>query len=232
MNSANASPNNQRSLFADIQTNVIELKNVQEWNKIEKLDLERRAIGFYLNEHPMDIYAEYLEGLNVVRSKDFKETDSSVKIAGILLSKKEKLSKNGQKYAFLTISDQDNSFEVTIFPETFARVKDLLVVGNSLLIDANIKIEADKPKILGNAVNSIEKIVEGEKIFIQLAEDADIDALYETLEQIPDGKNEISFIVQKQNGSKVEIATTYLKNMTIENRRLISSIKGASFFKI
>lgn len=227
---ASPSAPNQRTLFANIEPSVIELKNVSEWNEIEKLDLERRAIGFYLNSHPMEIYAEFLQEFDITRSRDFLETDSSVKVAGILLAKKEKLSKNGQKYAFLTISDQDNSFEVTIFPDAFSRAKDLLVVGSPLLIDASVKIESDKPKILGTSVRNIDTLVENGKVFILLSDAVDIDALHRVLEQIPDGGNEISFIIQKQNGGKIEIATKYIKNMNIDNRKLISSVKGASFF--
>ena len=155
-----------------------------------------------------------------------------VKISGILLSKKEKLSKNGQKYAFLTISDQDNSFEVTVFPDVFAKSKDLLVVGNSLLLDANIKIDGDNLKILGTSVQNIDKIIENQKVFIEISENADIDNLYQALEKIPDGNNAISFIVRKQNGSKIEVKTQYSKNISIENRNAISRIQGVSFYNL
>ena len=232
MNASENGATKQMSLFADIKPNIVELKQVPEWNAIEKLDFERRSIGFYLNAHPMDIYSEFLESYNVVRSKDFYTTDSNVKIAGILLSKRERLSKNGQKYAFLNISDQDNSFEVTVFPDVFAKSKDLLVVGNSLLLDASIKTEEDNLRILGNSVQNIDKIIENQKVFIEISENSDIDNLYNALEKIPNGNNAVSFIVRKQNGSKVEVKTTYLKNMSLENRRTIAAISGIKFLSV
>ena len=149
-----------------------------------------------------------------------------------MLSKKEKLSKNGQKYAFLTISDQDNSFEVTVFPDVFAKSKDLLIVGNSLLLDASIKIDGENIKILGTSVQNIDKIMETQKVFIEISENADIDNLYNALAKIPDGNNEISFIIRKQNGSKIEVKTQYSKNMSFENRTIISQIKGVSFYNL
>ena len=232
MNAAENGATKQMSLFADIKPNIVELKKVPEWNSIEKLDFERRAIGFYLNAHPMDIYAGFLENYHVTRSKNFRDSETNVKIAGILLSKKEKLSKNGQKYAFLTISDQDNSFEVTVFPDVFAKSKDLLIVGNSLLLDANIKIDGDNLKILGTSVQNIDKIIENQKVFIEISENADIDNLYHALEEIPDGNNGISFIVRKQNGSKIEVKTQYSKNMSLENRAIISRIEGVNFYNL
>lgn len=220
----------QKSLFANVKTNTIELKNVSEWGAIEKLEFERKSIGFYLNAHPMDIYSQFLNKFDITRSRDFKTSKSTATIAGILISKKEKLSKNGQKYAFLTLSDQDNSFEVTIFPDVYAKAKEYLVVGAPLLMDANIKIESDNAKLLGNSVQNIDRIVENQKIYISLIDNSNLDELYEALENIPNGNNAISFIVQKQNGKKVEIETKYKKKLSVENRRLIDSIKNVCFY--
>lgn len=232
MNVVECGETKQMSLFANIRPDIVELKDVSEWNIIEKLDSERQAIGFYLNAHPMDVYSDFLKKHNVTRSKDFRDTDSAIKIAGILLAKKEKLSKNGQKYAFLTLSDQDNSYDVTVFPDVFAKSKDLLVVGNSLLLNATIKNEGENPKILGNSVQNIDKIIENQKVFIEVSKNADLNKLYEVLEAIPDGNNEVSFIVHKQNGAKIEITTKYLKKLSIENRKLLTQIKGISLYNL
>lgn len=221
--------NSQKSLFGNIKTDTVELKNVEEWSLIEKLDLERRAIGFYLNSHPMDIYSGYLDKFNITKSRDFKESDSNITIAGILISKKEKLSKNGQKYAFLTISDQDNTFEVTVFPDSYLKYKELLVVGAPLIVEANLKIESDKPKLLGNTFQNIDSFIEHQKIFLVISDKTNIEALYDILESIHEGKNSISFIIEKLNGKKIEIETKYKKNLSIENRKMLSDIEGVSF---
>lgn len=219
----------QKSLFFEYKPDTIDLKDVSEWDVIEKLDLERKSIGFYLNSHPMDVYSEFIKKFNVTRSRDFGNCSENITIAGILLSKKEKLSKNGQKYAFLTVSDQDNSFEVTVFPDTYSKSGGYLNVGAPILMDVQIKIEAENAKLLGLSVQNIESILGHQKIYLYLNENSDIDSLYNMLEKIPDGNNQISFIVTKQNGKKIEIETRYKKNMSIENRKNISDISGVSF---
>ncbi|MDR3224595.1 MAG: DNA polymerase III subunit alpha [Holosporales bacterium] len=219
----------QRSLFAGYKADTIDLKDVQEWNVIEKLDLERKSVGFYLSSHPMDIYSEFLQKFRITRSKDFEKAIGNVTVAGILLAKKEKLSKNGQKYAFLTISDQDNSFEVTIFPTLYATSYNLLAIGEPIIIDADIKVEADNIKLLGSSIKNIDLILEKQKVYIYISENADTDLLQKTIEGMEDGQNEISFIVTGSNGKKTEIETGYKKDMSIMNRRLISSITGVKF---
>lgn len=232
MNVAERGETKQMPLFANIKPDIVELKDISDWSAIEKLDYERKAIGFYLNAHPMDIYAEFLEKYDITRSKDFNAAENNIKLAGILLSKKEKLSKNGQKYAFLSISDQDNSFEVTVFPDVFAKSKDLLIVGNSLLINASIKMEGENSKILAHSVQNIDKIIENQKVFLEVSEDCDIDELHHALEKMDDGNNAISFIIHKQNGAKIEVTTKFSKHMSLENRKLISQIKGVRFYNL
>ena len=83
-----------------------------------------------------------------------------------------------------------------------------------------------------NYIHIIDKIIENQKVFIEISENADIDNLYQALEKIPDGNNAISFIVRKQNGSKIEVKTQYSKNISIENRNAISRIQGVSFYNL
>ncbi|MDR2666523.1 MAG: DNA polymerase III subunit alpha [Holosporales bacterium] len=218
----------QRSLFASHTTTTLQLADVTEWTAIEKLDFERRAIGFYISAHPMDIYSEFLQKFNITRSRDFNSNSDVVTVAGILLSKQEKLSKNNQKYAFLHISDQDNVFEVTVFSEVYSKVKDQLIIGAPLIVEANIKMEADNTKLVGISLKNIESIIGFQKLYLYLSENVNTDELHNVLEHMEDGNNSISFVVSKSNGKKVEIETNYKKNLSIENRRMLCSLSGIS----
>lgn len=221
------SDSRQASLFPDYNGSGSQskLKDINEWSEIERLERERLAIGYYLDSHPMDVYSEFLTSHNITRSKDFSAEKENVTVAGILLRKTEKLSKNSQKkYAFVTISDQDNSFEVTIFPDLFSKVSTILSVGAPLMLDVNVKIEAENIKITAQSVEDINSIITHGKMYLTIDDKTDIDALYNELEQMEDGKNIISFLVQKSNGKKVEIETNYKKNLNIENRRKLLKI--------
>ncbi|MDR1391374.1 MAG: DNA polymerase III subunit alpha [Holosporales bacterium] len=219
---------NQRSLFSDEISNSIEFKSTSKWDLLERLDFERRSIGFYLNFHPMDIYSEILGGFSITRSRDFRSGILNVTVAGILISKKEKLSQNKQKYAFLTMSDQDGSFEVTIFPDMYSKYKEYFTIGAALMVDANIKLESENVKLLGSAIRNIDDIIKNQKVYIYLNEHSNIDALHDTLEKVQNGNNAVSFIIRKENGRKVEIETKHKKNLSVENRKLLASIKEIS----
>ena len=223
--------NKQKSLFVEYETQNDELPDVKEWSTIEKLEKERSVVGFYLSAHPMDIYSEFLKSYNITVSRDFLSSKSEITVAGILLSKKEKLSKNAQKYSFLVISDEYNSFEVTVFPDLYSKVYQDLKVGTAYILDVNIKIELGNPKLLAASLRSIDSVMRNQKVYIFLDEDANIDILHDFIESIDDGDNAISFVVQKNELKKIEIETKYKKNLSVENRRKLMKIKGVSFYK-
>ena len=218
----------QMSLFPEYK--VVELKNVSEMSDIDKIEKERVVIGFYLDRHPMDCYSELLQGERITRSKDFESCNSTPTIAGVLLSKQEKMSKKGKKYVFLHISDQDNAFEVTVFQELYTKVASILTVGKALLIKASLKIDGGKPKLSANDIQNIESVIKDEKIYLEIESAIDLDGLRSMIESFEDGGNAICFIVTSGIGQKTEIETSYKKNITLDNRRRLVSFAGVKVF--
>ncbi|MDR3030886.1 MAG: DNA polymerase III subunit alpha [Holosporales bacterium] len=219
----------QASLFNEYNTKSdIALKDVEEWSEIERLEKERYSIGFYLQSHPMDVYSEFLRAYDITRSRNFSATQENITVAGIMLRKKEKLSKNSQKYAFITVSDQDNAFEVTIFPELYSKVDQILKIGQPLILETQIKIEAENIKLLALSLRDINSIMDKEKFYLPITENSNIDSLRFELESIENGNNPISFLIIKENGKKIEIETNYKKRLTIESRKKLLSLSCPS----
>jgi DNA polymerase-3 subunit alpha len=224
-----ASGARQKSLFAEYPSCECELKDVQEWDVIEKLDNEMKAIGFYLSSHPTNIYSSFLHKFRITRSKDFKACNGSViTTAGIIIAKQEKFSTKGghQKYAFITVSDQDGAFDVTVFPKLYADVMEIITVGTPVLVEVEVKQEAENTKLLGISVRNIDAIARKQKLRIHLDESADVDALHDVLSNIADGDNQISLLISGQNGRMTEIGTKYKKAVTIADIEMISSMQG------
>ena len=225
----------QKSLFGSSQNDRNEIPDVQEWNVIEKLERERSTIGFYLSAHPMDVYSDFLGSFKITRSRDFDSqsgsSSSAVTVAGILLSKQEKLSKNKQKYAFLNISDQDNAFEVSIMPAVYQQVSDSLKVGKAVIMDVSIKSVDGIRRIVANSLQDINAIFARQRVYLEISDGADIDKLQQIIENIEDGNNPISFIIKASESKKTEIETKYKKNLNIENRRKLTQVEGVKFYE-
>ncbi|MDR2598513.1 MAG: DNA polymerase III subunit alpha [Holosporales bacterium] len=219
----------QRSLFSEHTTSELQLRDVPEYGLIEKIELERKVFGFYLTSHPMELYWEHLSRENITRSREFGNAPEYITVAGIILNKKEKLSKNEQKFAFLTVSDIDGSFEVTVFPDLYSKISPFLQIGNPIIIDAQLKQEAEDRKLIAISIRDATSVMENQKVYIYLDDAVDVDVLHETIDQLEDGGNELAFIVINNQGKKIELETKYRKDLSLENRRKLQQIPGVRF---
>ncbi|MGB1539649.1 MAG: DNA polymerase III subunit alpha, partial [Rickettsiales bacterium] len=122
---------NQESLFggSDIAMATPKLKDCKDWLPLERLHEEFSAVGFYLSAHPLEGYAKNLARMGVVSSGRFAEklggNYTSAKVAGIVTSIKNRVSDRG-RFSFVSLSDVDSIFEVSIFDEELlASARDL-----------------------------------------------------------------------------------------------------------
>lgn len=222
--------NGQKSLFGEGSDGVM-VPDIPDWTTVEKLEKERSALGFYLTAHPIDEYKDFLKNFDIIRSSELSKTSRrQASVAGVLLSKQEKLSKNAQKYCFLQISDQDNTFEVTAMPDLYLQSIEVLMVGKPLLINLTIKNLDGMLRLSANSIQDIDRIIKTQKIYLELDDGVDIDFLQRFIANMEDGNNKISFIVHTNSIRKTEVETNYKKNLSIENRKKIQKIKGVRFY--
>ncbi len=142
----------QKSLFDLKETSSsmsqfsLKLPEVEEWPELELLSKEKEALGFYISGHPLDAYHDEikrLSPLNTERLKDVPE-GSRVGICGIVRSKKEKLTKRGDKMAFLVFEDLFGSIEILCFSEVFLRSKEVIESEKPLWIEGILKKEGNE----------------------------------------------------------------------------------------
>jgi len=157
----------QSSLFgAEEFSSKVKLADAPDWPELEKLRLEAGAIGFYLSAHPLDIYADSLQKLGVKSCQsvmaNIKVGDSiKANIAGCVESFQKRLSKNGNKYAFLKLSDTTGEFEGMMFSDALAKYEEVILSGVPLLVKVTInkQSEEENPRIMINSVQTLDQAV-------------------------------------------------------------------------
>ncbi len=152
---------NQFSMFDAAAAPAVKLDPAPDWSPQEKLNQEFEAVGFYLSAHPLDAFAKSLKRLGVLRVADLPRHLQSggkgrVRLAGSLLSKQERTSAKGSRYAFLQISDASGMYEVTCFSEVLAASRDLLEGGGALLLDVDARLEADQLRLTCQRIHSLD----------------------------------------------------------------------------
>ncbi len=159
------SQSNQMSLFGASSgiDDKPELKKVNDWNKVEKLQNEFSAFGFFLNEHPIDDYIDRLQKRGVIFSTKIEDEDlednSLVKIAGVICSSKHRSGSRG-RFAYLTISDPYGIFESMIFDENLINsARDILADGSLVVLSCLVKKDEGGTRILTRDVTKIDDFI-------------------------------------------------------------------------
>lgn len=154
----------QMGLFATSTTIMLDesyqLSSATTWSNRETLEKEKEVIGFYLSSHPLDMYRHYINWfrpipfttLREVAQKHQGEQECIALICGLVKSRKDIITKKGDRMAFMQLEDGEHSVEVVLFPKTFATVEQwlndyhvFLVSGAVDISDAKInKIKANK----------------------------------------------------------------------------------------
>ncbi|OYW54800.1 MAG: DNA polymerase III subunit alpha [Hyphomicrobium sp. 12-62-95] len=139
----------------------LDLKPAKAWTPMEKLQEEFDAIGFFLSGHPLDAYETVLKKLGVRRFVEFEAATargvSSGRLAGIVISARERRSQKGNKFAFAMFSDASGQFEAVIFSDTLTASRDLLEGGTPVVLNVEAERDGDTVKMRVQSMEALDK---------------------------------------------------------------------------
>ena len=222
----------QMSLLGGSNAPTLKLENAPDWSPHERLNQEFEAVGFYLSAHPLDAYAKSMKRLNVLKIAELPRHlqaggKGRVRLAGSLLSKQERVSAKGSRYAFLQFSDASGMFEVTCFSETLAVSRELLDAGGHILIDVDAKLEEEQLRLTCQRLASLDaeaqKASAGIRVIID--NDAPIRELQTLIAAEGRGRNRIA-IVARAGGREVELGLRGTIAITPKFMSALRSIPG------
>lgn len=230
----------QSSLFGtdELQAKV-KLSEQADWPELERLKLEAEAIGFYLSAHPLDSYARGMERLGVKKCSEVFQgirTGDNIraKLAGCVNSFQKRLSKNGNKYAFLEISDGTSNFEGLLFSEGLVRYEETIRSGLPLLVSVTIDKQNDEgnPRVMINSVETLDKAIAdvANGLEISIGDVGAVSQLRQILSGDRNGKNKIYIKPDNDNWDiRIELKGGYALYGDILSR--IRSLAGITSVK-
>jgi DNA polymerase-3 subunit alpha len=210
-----------------------DLPKVKEWEPLDKLKNEFQSIGFYLSAHPLDAFAGPLGRMKVVRSAELttalsKGGSTRYRMAGIVVSRKEKTAKSGNRFAFVELSDATGGFEVTCFSEILSANRDLLEAGRPVLMTVDAQLNGEEVRLTCQEVRPLEEAVASvsEGLRIVLRDDKPLDGVRGTLERLGRGKGKIHLLVELDPLKEVEIQLPGAYAITAQSRAAFKAVPG------
>lgn len=143
----------QFDLFADMGFDdpmanglTVNVPDLPEWDKKEKLNIEKDMLGLYVSDHPlsgMEAFLDRAADTTIIGLlNDENPTDGAqVTVAGLITSVQTRISqKNGKTWATAVVEDLTGSIEVNFFPATYQAVSSFLVPDTVVTVTARTSV--------------------------------------------------------------------------------------------
>ena len=99
-----------------------ELMIYEEYTSSKLSEFDLKYYGFYVGNHPA---SKYIGDKDVVLKNAYMYFDKIINAVGLVESIREVKTKKKEDMAFLTISDEESGFQVTLFPRVYKEVNDI-----------------------------------------------------------------------------------------------------------
>jgi DNA polymerase-3 subunit alpha len=120
-----------------------ELHDAEPWSEAERLASEYAMLGFYVSGHPLAKFAFRLQELKCVTldQVEGQRNGKEITVAALVVGTRPMRSKKGARWAIYTIQDMTGVQELLAFPESFARLEQILKAGTPLLLKVRVQVE-------------------------------------------------------------------------------------------
>jgi DNA polymerase-3 subunit alpha len=152
----------QMSLFG-AATGIVEeihLPEVKNVDKREMLNWERELIGLYITDHPLNEHQAVLAQIVSYFSGQLSEAvhEEKVRVAGLITVVRPYTTKTGKAMGFVTIEDIQGTIELVMFPKTWTKFMDKMVVGQIIIVKGKVDNANPPAKILVDEIDTEIKV--------------------------------------------------------------------------
>src|SRR6266403_497637 len=139
-----------------------ELRDAPPWSEEERLTSEYAMLGFYVSGHPLEKYASRLKDLGALSLDELEgqRNGKEITVAALIVGTRPMRSKKGARWAIFTIQDMTGVQELLAFPESFARLENILKPGAPLLLKARVQIEEAGTRLSLQEARRLEDVAE------------------------------------------------------------------------
>jgi len=159
---------------APASQNGHDLPNVPDLDEMQRLQMEKEVLGFFVSGHPLDKYAEKLRNLpgvmDVATALETKPAPSNgrrgqapeneIAVAGVMVGLKVAKSKrSGELYAQAALEDATGKIDLICFPKDYERLAEPLKMEVPVLVRGALRAEEDAaPKLAVSSIQALEDV--------------------------------------------------------------------------
>lgn len=125
-------------------TFTVDVPEVPDWDKKQRLAFEREMLGLYVSDHPLSGLEHVLAAaadcsIATLMADEARADGSMVTVCGLVTSLQRKMSKNGNPWAAVTLEDIDGSVEIMFFGETYLAYSTVLAEDAVITVRGRVR---------------------------------------------------------------------------------------------
>lgn len=152
----------QLNLFGGEETpETIVYPDLPDMDPKEKIEWERKLLGFYVSGHPLDSYKEQLKActpLYHLTAEGNQYDGRMVTIGGTISRIKDTMTKKGQPMGYVTIEDYDGEVETVVFPSVWETVRPILAEDAAVAIRGRVQANERDVRVLAEEIIPLDKL--------------------------------------------------------------------------
>ncbi|MDJ0601649.1 MAG: OB-fold nucleic acid binding domain-containing protein [Crocosphaera sp.] len=134
--------------------------SVEDYSLQDKLKLEKEHLGFYVSEHPLTAVKKAARILSPINLNEMGEQKAKTKVSAVIMVNevKQYTTKKGDAMAFLVLEDGSAQVEGVCFPESYKRIREILIEDARLIVWGKIDYRDDKVQLIVNDAEPVETV--------------------------------------------------------------------------
>ncbi|TAH21842.1 MAG: DNA polymerase III subunit alpha [Oscillatoriales cyanobacterium] len=131
-------------------------KTVKDFDKQEKLRLEKELLGFYVSEHPLKNLLQMNQDPDVVTLGQLADKKGKVSVIVMVSAIKLVVTKKGDAMAILQLEDLTHQIKAVVFPKSYEQVKPYITENAILQISGKIEKDGEEIQIIVDDAKPVE----------------------------------------------------------------------------
>lgn len=146
----------QMSLFGDMDSaKTIVYPPLPDIPQNEKIEWERKLLGFYVSGHPLDAYKKQMARCTPIyqlNAESARYDGRTVTIGGTVAHVKGTITKKGAPMGYVTVEDYDGELEAVVFPSVWEKVRPILTEDAAVCVRGRVQSNEREVKILADDI--------------------------------------------------------------------------------
>ena len=131
----------------------VEVPDVADWDKKQRLAFEREMLGLYVSDHPLSGLEHVLSQAaetslaNLLADEPPRSEGSQIVVAGLISTVERRFSKAGNPWAKITLEDMTGSGEILFFGEVYQTFSSMLIEDQVAVVRGRIRKRDDSVEL-------------------------------------------------------------------------------------